>query len=171
MDAEDLLLRRFLGVDDDALTQRAAVWIRSQQRSDGTWATFYEGPPDLSTTLEAYVALRLAGDDPDAPHMAKAAEFVRRAGGLERSRVFTRIWMALFGKWSWDDLPAMPPEIMLLPPSSPVSIYDFGCWARQTVVALTVVGAFRPVRDLGFGIDELRSGLPPLPPPARRTPA
>jgi squalene-hopene/tetraprenyl-beta-curcumene cyclase len=169
MDAEDLLLRRFLGVDDDALTQRAAMWIRSQQRSDGTWATFYEGPPDLSTTLEAYVALRLAGDDPEAPHMAKAAEFVRGAGGLERSRVFTRIWMALFGEWSWDALPAMPPEIMLLPASSPVSIYDFGCWARQTVVALTVVGAFRPVRDLGFGIDELRSGLPPLPPPARRT--
>jgi squalene-hopene/tetraprenyl-beta-curcumene cyclase len=171
MDAEDLLLRRFLGVDDEALTQRAAIWIRSQQRSDGTWATFYEGPPDLSTTIEAYVALRLAGDDADAPQMAKAAEFVRGAGGLERSRVFTRIWMALFGEWSWDALPAMPPEIMLLPPSSPVSIYDFGCWARQTVVALTVVGAFRPTRDLGFAIDELRSGLPPLPPPDRRTPA
>jgi squalene-hopene/tetraprenyl-beta-curcumene cyclase len=171
MDAEDLLLRRFLGVDDERLTARAAAWIRSQQRSDGTWATFYEGPPDLSTTLEAYVALRLAGDDPEAPHMAKAAEFVRGAGGLERSRVFTRIWMALFGEWSWDALPAMPPEIMLLPASSPVSIYDFGCWARQTVVALTVVGAFRPVRELGFAIDELRSGLPPLPPPPRRTPA
>jgi squalene-hopene/tetraprenyl-beta-curcumene cyclase len=171
MDAEDLLLRRFLAVDDAALTQRAAVWIRSRQRSDGTWATFHEGPPDLSTTLEAYVALRLAGDDPEAPNMAKAAEFVRRAGGLERSRVFTRIWMALFGEWSWDDLPATPPEIMLLPPSSPVSIYDFGCWARQTVVALTVVGSFRPTRDLGFGIAELRSGLPPLPPPEPRTPA
>ena len=169
MDAEDLLLRRFLGVDDADLTRRSATWIRSQQRSDGTWATFYEGPPDLSTTIEAYVALRLAGDEPDADHMSKAADFVRGAGGLERSRVFTRIWMALFGEWSWSDLPAMPPEIMLLPPSSPVSIYDFACWARQTVVALTVVAAFRPTRELGFGIDELRSGLPRLPAPSLTT--
>ncbi len=170
MDAEDLLLRQFLGIGTADLTQRSAAWIRSQQRSDGTWATFYEGPPDLSTTIEAYVGLRLAGDPADAAHMTKAAEFVRDTGGLERSRVFTRIWMALFGEWSWDALPAMPPEVMLLPPSSPVSIYDFACWARQTVVALTVVGAYRPVRDLGFPIDELRTGLPALPAPALMTP-
>jgi squalene-hopene/tetraprenyl-beta-curcumene cyclase len=166
MDAEDLMLRRFLGIDSAYLAERSANWIRSRQRSDGTWATFYEGPPDLSTTIEAYVALRMAGDPPDAEHMVKASEFARDAGGLERSRVFTRIWMALFGLWSWRDLPAMPPEVMLLPPSSPVSIYDFACWARQTVVALTVVGAYRPVRDLGFRIDELRTGLESLPPPS-----
>src|SRR5437763_10039208 len=62
MDAEDLLLRRFLGIDDRDLTRRAANWIRSQQRADGTWATFFDGPADPSTTVEAYVALRLAGD-------------------------------------------------------------------------------------------------------------
>jgi squalene-hopene/tetraprenyl-beta-curcumene cyclase len=171
MDAEDLLLRQFLGIGTDDVTRRTAAWIRSQQRSDGTWATFYEGPPDLSTTIEAYVALRLAGDGPDAGHITKAAEFVRDAGGLERSRVFTRIWMALFGEWPWDALPAMPPEVVLLPPSSPVSIYDFASWARQTVVALTVVGAYRPVRDLGFPLDELRTGLPALPAPPLARPA
>src|SRR5579862_92439 len=69
MDAEDLLLRQFLGIRTDAQTQGTARWIRSQQRADGTWATFYGGPSDLSTTVEAYVALRLAGDPVDAPHM------------------------------------------------------------------------------------------------------
>src|SRR5258708_22071519 len=56
MDAEDLLLREFLGLHDDAVVASAGRWIRSQQRNDGTWANFYGGPADLSTTVEAYLA-------------------------------------------------------------------------------------------------------------------
>jgi squalene-hopene/tetraprenyl-beta-curcumene cyclase len=158
MDAEDLFLRAFLGVSDPVITAGAAAWIRSQQRDDGTWANFFDGPPDLSTTVEAYWALKLAGDDVDAAHMAAARSFIRDAGGLERTRVFTRIWMALFGLWSWDDLPALPPEVILLPRRIPLNIYDFACWARQTVVPLTIVGSHRPVRPMGVTLDELRTG-------------
>jgi squalene-hopene/tetraprenyl-beta-curcumene cyclase len=168
MEAEDLLLRQFLGIRSEDQTRRSAKWIRSRQRDDGTWATFYAGPSDLSTTIEAYVALRLAGDEVDAPHMQRAARFARESGGLEASRVFTRIWMALFGLWSWEELPVMPPELMLLPPSVPLNIYDFGCWARQTVAALTVISAHRPVRSIPVTIDELRSGTQPGRPPASR---
>jgi squalene-hopene/tetraprenyl-beta-curcumene cyclase len=167
MDAEDLLLREFLDIRSDRDTADAARWIRNQQRDDGTWATFYDGPGDLSTTIEAYVALRLAGDDPDDPHMAKAATFVREGGGVAGSRVFTRIWLALFGEWSWDDLPVLPPEIMYLPSWFPLNIYDFGCWARQTIVPLTIVGASRPARPLAFSLDELH---PPGGPPAAARP-
>ncbi|HVB06988.1 MAG TPA: squalene--hopene cyclase [Acidimicrobiales bacterium] len=164
MDAEDLMLREFLGVRDEEETAAAARWIRSHQRDDGTWANFFGGPGDLSTTVEAYVALRLAGDSPQAPHMAAAARFVREQGGLEATRVFTHIWLALFGLWPWEDLPAVPPEVMYLPPTVPFNIYEFGCWARQTVVALTVVIAYRPVRPLPFGLEELRSGASYQPP-------
>jgi squalene-hopene/tetraprenyl-beta-curcumene cyclase len=157
MDAEDLLLREFLGIGSPEVTAASARWIRSKQRADGSWATFHGGPPDLSTTAEAYVALRLAGDPIDAPHMRHAAEFVRAAGGIEHSRVFTRIWLALFGLWPWAQLPVLPPEIMFLPTAVPLNIYDFACWARQTIVALSVVIAHRPVRRLPFGIDELRA--------------
>jgi squalene-hopene/tetraprenyl-beta-curcumene cyclase len=158
MDAEDLLLRQFLGILEPEQTRLAANWIRSQQRLDGTWANFYGGPGDLSTTIESYVALRLAGDDPDAAHMALAREWIRAMGGLERARVFTHMWLALFGEWSWDLIPALPPEVVFLPEWFPLNIYDFACWARQTIVALTVVGAHRPVRPLGFTVDELRIG-------------
>ncbi|WP_019634144.1 squalene--hopene cyclase [Actinomadura atramentaria] len=164
MDAEDLLLREFLGVRSAHDTREAARWIRSQQRPDGSWATFHGGPADLSTTVEAYVALRLAGDAPDAAHMARASAFVRADGGIPATRVFTRFWLALFGQWSWDDLPVLPPEMMFLPSWFPLNIYDWGCWARQTIVPLTVVGALRPVRPLPFDLDELR----PAPGPARR---
>ncbi len=163
MDAEDLLLRQFLGIRTEKQTAAAARWIRSRQRDDGTWANFFGGPADLSTTIEAYVALRLAGDTPDAPHMRCASAYIRQEGGIGASRVFTRIWLALFGKWPWDGLPIIPPELMLLPPSIPLNIYDFGCWARQTVVALTVINAHRPVRELSINIDELYMGPAPRP--------
>src|SRR6266702_3150604 len=76
MDAEDLLLRKFLGVLTDDVAGAGADWIRSQQRDDGTWANFFGGPGDLSTTVEAYVALKLAGDPVDAGHMKKAREWI-----------------------------------------------------------------------------------------------
>ncbi len=160
MDAEDLLLRQFLGIRGEAETSLAANWIRSKQRDDGTWANFFGGPADLSTTIESYVALRLADDPKDAAHMRRALDYIRDQGGLERARVFTHMWLALFGAWSWDEIPALPPEVIFLPEWFPLNIYDFACWARQTIVALTVVGAHRPVRPLGFDVEELRTGAP-----------
>jgi squalene-hopene/tetraprenyl-beta-curcumene cyclase len=167
MDAEDLLLREFLGIRTPEVTARAAEWIRSQQREDGSWAKFFGGPGDVSTTVEAYVALRLAGDAPEEQHMRLAAAMVRDAGGLEATRVFTHIWLALFGLWSWDEIPALPPELMLLPPWVPLNVYDFACWARQTIVALTIVVSERPVRPLGLTLDELRGPAPWSRPRAR----
>src|SRR5581483_4049568 len=102
MDAEDLLLREILGIRDERVIDRAASWIRSQQQADGSWSNFRAGPGDLSTTIEAYVALRLAGDQPEAGHMAAASRFIRAGGGLESARVFTHIWLALFGAWPWE---------------------------------------------------------------------
>src|SRR5712691_5307169 len=155
MDAEDLLLREFLGIRTQEETAAAGRWIRSQQRADGTWANSYGGDADLSSTVEAYVALRLAGDSPDACHMATAAGWIRAAGGIPVTRVFTRIWLALFGEWSWDKLPVMPPELIYLPGWFPLNTRDWACWARQTIVPLTIVGSLRPVRRLPFGLAEL----------------
>jgi squalene-hopene/tetraprenyl-beta-curcumene cyclase len=161
MEAEDLMLRHFVGRLDPDLAAATAHWIRQNQRPDGTWATFFGGPPDLSTTVEAYVALRLAGDTPDAASMEAAAGWVRAHGGIAGTRVFTRIWLAMLGQWDWESLPVLPPEIMLLGPKVPLNIYDFACWARQTIVALSIVMAFRPEHALPFGLDELRAPSPP----------
>ncbi len=163
MDAEDMLLREFLGIRRAEETERSAAWIRSQRRADGTWSNFHGGPADLSTTIEAYWALRLADDPADAPHMRVTADFIRANGGLERARVFTHVWLALFGLWSWERVPALPPEIVLLPSWVPLNIYDFACWARQTIVALTLVIAHRPQRVLPFDLDELHDPGGPEP--------
>jgi len=169
MDAEDLMMRQFLGVRTEEQTQASARWIRRQQREDGSWANFRGGPADPSTTAEAYVALRLAGDAPDEPHMVRAREVVLEHGGLEATRVFTRIWLALFGQWDWSEVPALPPEMVFLPSRFPFNLYDFACWARQTVAPLTILSALRPARDLGVRVDELRSGrVPEVPPESAR---
>jgi squalene-hopene/tetraprenyl-beta-curcumene cyclase len=159
MDAEDLLLREFLGIRTTEETEAAARWIRAMQRADGTWANFRGGDGDLSTTVEAYVALRLAGDHPAAAHMAQAAGWIRDSGGIAATRVFTRIWLALFGEWPWDKLPVMPPELIYLPRWFPLNVYDWACWARQTIVPLTVVCSIRPVRSLPFSLDELDTSV------------
>ena len=161
IDAEDLFLRFYLDILEPRTADATARWIRSKQREDGSWATFFGGPPDLSTTVEAYAALRLAGDDAGAEHMQRAAACVRAAGGIEATRVFTRMWLSLLGLWSWHDVPVIPPEQILLPPRAPLSVYAFGCWARQTMVALSICCALRPSRRVPFAVDELLTGVTP----------
>ena len=87
------------------------------------------------------------------------------AGGVENARVFTHIWLALFGLWPWEEVPALPPELIYLPPWFPLNIYDFACWARQTIAALTIVRAERPVRPIGIDLDEIFTGRPVKPTP------
>ncbi len=158
MDAEYLMLTHFLGARDEERWRAVAEDIRGYQREDGSWAMYHGAPGDLSTSIECYFALKLAGDPASAPHMSRARAFIRERGGIARARTFTRIWLALFGQWSWDDLPAMPPELMLLPPAAPLSIYRFSSWARGTIVPLLLLMNDRPVRPIpdAARLDELR---------------
>jgi len=98
--------------------------------------------------------------------MKQARVWILDQGGLEATRVFTRIWLALSGLWSWDDLPVIPPEMIYMPSWLPLNIYDWACWARQTIVALAVLQSFSPSRPLPFTVDELRAGVAPRRPPA-----
>ena len=160
MDAEYLLLTYFLGARDETIWRGVSQDIRGYQRPDGSWAMYHGAPGDLSTTIECYFALKLAGDAADSEHLTRARAFIRAHGGISQARTFTRIWLALFGQWSWSDLPAMPPELMLLPPSAPLSIYRFASWARGTIVPLLLLMDDRPVRPVpeAARLDELRVG-------------
>jgi squalene-hopene/tetraprenyl-beta-curcumene cyclase len=155
MTAEHVLLLRFLGINLDPIREGAIRHIVYNQREDGSWALYYDGPADLSTTIEAYVALKVLGFDPSRDEMQRALAVIRKLGGLADARVFTKIWMALFGQYPWDGVPTMPPEIVYFPPSMPFNLYDFSCWARGTVAPLCIVIARRPVRELGVDVSEI----------------
>ncbi|MFQ6117571.1 MAG: squalene--hopene cyclase, partial [Candidatus Bipolaricaulia bacterium] len=155
--AEYLLLTHFLGLKDGERWRKIANYLLEQQREDGTWAIWHDGPGDLSTTIEAYFALKLAGVGPDRPELRRAREFILEQGGIPKARVFTKIWLSLFGQWRWEDLPLMPPELMLFPTWFPFNIYEFASWARGTIVPLLIVLAERPTVPIPrwAGLDEL----------------
>jgi squalene-hopene/tetraprenyl-beta-curcumene cyclase len=155
MTAEHVLLLTFLGLPCDAIRDSAIRHLLGAQREDGSWALYHEAPADLSTTIEAYVALRVLGLDPSRPELRAALRVILEQGGAAHARVFTKIWLALFGAYPWEGVPSMPPELVWLPPRVPLNLYDFACWARGTVAPLLIVISRRPRRPLPFALDEL----------------
>ena len=168
MTAEHVLLCRFLGVDVAGIRDGAITHILDCQREDGSWALYHDGPADLSTTIEAYVALKVLGVDVASGAMTRALCVIRQLGGVASSRVFTKMWLALFGAYPWRGVPSMPPELVDFPLWMPLNLYDFACWARGTIAPLLIVLSRKPVRPLGVAVDELV--VPGTEPAMRRVP-
>jgi squalene-hopene/tetraprenyl-beta-curcumene cyclase len=159
LEAEALLVADVLGIRTTDTTNAAAQQIRTLQQADGRWMGTGEtgaegdGPAaagDLSASVLAYLALRLAGDSADAYHMAVAAGWIRDAGGIGAAGVLARTWLALFGLTAWSDVPVPAPELCYLPGRYAVS--------RPAAVALAIIGTLRPVRPLPMHLSELRVG-------------
>src|SRR6202011_4335604 len=113
--AEYIMIMHFLDEIDPSLERKLAVYLRSHQADHGGWPLYHGGDLNISCTIKAYYALKLAGDDPQAPHMARAPPPILARGGAARANVFTRIALALFGQLPWRGVPYIPVEIMLLP--------------------------------------------------------
>ncbi|MHB8059087.1 MAG: squalene--hopene cyclase [Desulfuromonadaceae bacterium] len=145
--AEYIMLFRFLGIVTTK-EQKMANYILGKQTTEGAWTLWPGGPGDLSTTIEAYFALKITGYSEDHPAMSKAREFILANGGIFKSRVFTKIFLALFGEFSWLGVPSMPVELMLLPNWAYFNAYELSSWSRSTIIPLSVVMAERPVRGL-----------------------
>ncbi|MGZ5864110.1 MAG: squalene--hopene cyclase [Xanthobacteraceae bacterium] len=171
--AEYVLLRHYFAEPADAaLEQKIAVYLRRIQGAHGGWPLFYAGALDVSASVKAYFALKMIGDDPDAPHMKRAREAIRGHGGAERSNVFTRVMLALFGVVPWGAAPVMPMEIMLLPRWFPFHLTKVSYWARTVIVPLLVLMTLKPraKNPKGIGIDELFLQSPRTLGPASKAP-
>jgi squalene-hopene/tetraprenyl-beta-curcumene cyclase len=169
LEAEALLVREVLGIRTGEQTSAAAQQIRSLQQADGRWtgngesAAEGDGPAaagDLSASVLAYLALRLAGDSADAYHMAVAAGWIRDAGGVAAAGVRARAWLATFGLAGWKDIPVPAPELIYLPGRYAASRLDRAVWGRPAGVALTIIATLRPTRPLLIELSELHSGAP-----------
>jgi len=149
--AEYVLLCQALQIRLDHRAEAIVRYLLSRQKADGSFGIAFNHPGDVSTTAETYLALRILGVGADDERMRRAERYIRAEGGLARVRVFTRINLALFGLFPWEAVPAVPPEFVLLPPSSPVNIYRLSSWARSTMVPLFVLFHHRPVFALPNG--------------------
>jgi squalene-hopene/tetraprenyl-beta-curcumene cyclase len=160
--AEYVLLRHYLGEPvDTVLEAKIGRYLRRIQSAehDG-WSLFHDGGFDVSASVKAYYALKMIGDPVDAPHMARARDAIRAAGGAAAVNVFTRIQLALFAAGPWATVPTMPPELILLPRWFPIHLSKMSYWARTVIVPLLVLGALQPVarNALGVKVDELYTG-------------
>lgn len=146
---------------------KLAKYVRERQLPDGGWNIYFGGPSELNATVKAYVGLRLAGDATSAPHMEAAKRKVHELGGLEAANSYVRFYMAMFGALDWSYVPAIPPELMLVPEWMPLSIFEMSSWTRGIVIPMTILFALKPNWRLPDGItfDELFK-LPGAKPPS-----
>jgi squalene-hopene/tetraprenyl-beta-curcumene cyclase len=144
LESEYILLLAYLGQGQSEAARLAANYIRQQQIPGGGWAIYPGGPLDVSASVKAYLALKITGHRPDAEYMQRARDAIRGAGGAEMVNSFTRYYLALLGLISYEQCPAVPPEIMLLPSWCPFNIHEMSAWSRTIVVPLSLLWAYRP---------------------------
>ncbi len=157
LESEYLLLLVWLGRSDAKIVQKCAASIREQQLSSGGWGLYPGGPLEVSASVKAYWVLKISGVDCESEEMLRAKNAILQAGGAERVNSFTRYYMALLGIISYQQCPAVPPELILLPNWFPINIYEMSAWSRTIVVPLSLLWAFQPKMELpnGHQIDEL----------------
>ncbi len=155
--AEYIMLGHFLDEIDEAVEAKLAAYIRRIQGAHGGWPLFHDGDFDISASVKGYYALKLAGDDIAAPHMARAREAILAHGGAAQANVFTRFALALFEQVPWRACPVMPVEIMLLPRWFPFHLSKVSYWSRTVLVPLLILMALKPkaVNPRGIHIPEL----------------
>ena len=142
--AEYIMLQHFLGEINQPLQTKVANYLRYTQGEHGGWPLFHKGDMDISASVKAYFALKLAGDDPNESHMRKARSAILAKGGAAVSNVFTRIALALFGLVPWRAVPTMPIEVMLLPKWFPFHLDKVSYWSRTVIVPLLILMALKP---------------------------
>ena len=155
--SEAVLLHKIWGTDSERSLYKVEAYLRSQQREHGGWELFYGDGGELSTTVEAYMALKLLGVPETDPAMLRAKAFILKRGGISRTRIFTKIHLALIGCYSWRGIPSLPPWVMLLPEQFPFNIYEMSSWARSSTVPLLIVLDRKPVFPVNpkITLDEL----------------
>jgi len=155
--AEVVILHKIWGTDKDRPLQKAEAYLRQQQREHGGWELYFGDGGEISTSVEAYMALRVLGVPADDPQLLKAKDFILSKGGISKTRIFTKMHAALIGCYDWRGTPSIPPWIMLLPEWFPFTIYEMSSWACSSTVPLIAVCDQKPIYDMGSKItlDEL----------------
>src|SRR5215468_4836973 len=133
-----------LGKADPVRILKLANYVRQRQLPDGGWSIYPGGPSELNATCKAYFALKLAGDSPNAPSLVQARETIHRLGGLEHTNSYVRFYLALVGAVAWELVPAIPPELMLLPSWFYFNIYEMSSWTRGIVIPMAILSSLRP---------------------------
>ena len=163
LESQAILLDALLGSLDEVFVQRAAQRLLETQLPQGGWALYPGGPPETSLCVQAYFALKLAGQDPGSEAMQRARQAILAQGGADATDGLTRFWMAALGQIPYGCCPAIPPQLALwasdglLDRLDPLGTGRLGACSRTLLVALSIVSVLQPVQhiDPRRGIREL----------------
>ena len=157
LESDYIQMEHFLGLEHGEKIRKAANYLLEKQLREGGWNIYEGGAPNLSATVKAYFSLKLAGVSPKEPALERARQVALELGGVQGANSFTKIYLALFGQYDWAAVPAIPPEILLVPEFSYFSIYEMSSWSRAILVPLSIVWAHKPCRAVppGAQIDEI----------------
>ncbi|MCZ6836949.1 MAG: squalene--hopene cyclase [Planctomycetota bacterium] len=166
LESEYILMKFILGQEDAPMADgrpgretllKIGAYLKTLQREDGGWGQFPGSGVDISATVKGYFALKLLGEDPESEPMRKARSIILDLGGAERVNSFSNFYLACLGQVSWDAVPAIPPEIVLLPTWFYFHLSKVSAWTRTMILPLSLVTTKRPTRKLPkeLGIDEL----------------
>ncbi|HLI48121.1 MAG TPA: squalene--hopene cyclase [Chthonomonas sp.] len=160
LESEYILLLQFLGKNDPEKFRKLANYIRSKQHPEGYWAIYPGGPPEVSASVKAYFACKLAGFSESEPFMIRARRAILSLGGVTHCNTFTKLYLSIFGQYDWYGVPVIPPELILMPKWFYFNIYEMSSWSRAILVPLSVINALRPYRPIPAHatIDELFVG-------------
>jgi len=144
VECDTIMLWQFLGQGDSPKVPALARTILAAQLPEGGWAIYPNGPAELSATVKAYWALKVAGFSPDYPALALARTRIAALGGIHRVKTYTKFYLALFGLYAWEGVASLPPELVLFPNWFPFNIYAMSAWTRAIVIPLSIIWACRP---------------------------
>jgi squalene-hopene/tetraprenyl-beta-curcumene cyclase len=155
--AEYILMMHYMDEINPDLQTKIAQFLRRQQSDDGSYPLYRGGVGDISCTIKAYYALKLAGDSADLAHMTQARLWILAQGGAAKANVFTRIMLAMFEQVPWRATPFIPVEIMLLPKWFPFHLDKVSYWSRTVMVPLSILCTYqvKARNPLKLGIPEL----------------
>jgi len=157
LESESILLMAYLGRIDDPDCVKMGRTIREEQDPGGGWSIYPGGPANISATVKAYFVLKMLGVPTYDPAMVRAREVILAQGGARACNSFTKFYLALLGQLPYDEVPYVPPELMLVPAKFPFSLASMSSWTRTIIVPLMIISAYKPVRVMPaeMGIAEL----------------
>jgi len=144
MNAEFIIFNHFMDTVDVEQEAKLKKLLLDQQNADGSWSLFPEGLGHLSTSIEGYFALKLAGMRAGDEPMIEARRWILSQGGIEKCGTLARFYLAAMGQVPWDATASVPVEAALLPNWFPFNMYELSSWARGTTFALMILQAMRP---------------------------
>lgn len=143
-----ILFHHWTGNVDHEMEANAANHLLRKQGSDGGWGQYNGSPSNIDLSIKAYHVLKMAGLSIRDPRMVRARATILRLGGIPKANTYTKFYLALVGQFPWKYIPAIPPEMVLLPNWFPFNIYELSAWTRAMVVSMSIVSHFQPTREL-----------------------